>query len=45
MMADAYATALNIMDVNEGLEFANLNNIQVMYVTSDNILFSENWND
>jgi hypothetical protein len=33
------------MDVNEGLEFANLNNIQVMYVTSDNILFSENWND
>ena len=45
MMADAYATALNIMDVNEGLEFANLNNIQVMYVTSENILFSVNWND
>ena len=45
MMADAYATALNIMDVNEGLEFANLNNIQVMYVTSENILFSANWND
>ena len=45
MMADAYATALNIMDVNVGLEFANLNNIQVMYVTSDNILFSENWID
>ena len=45
MIADAYATALNIMDVNEGLEFANLNNIQVMYVTSENILFSVNWND
>ena len=45
MMADAYATALNIMDINEGLEFANLNNIQVMYVTSENILFSVNWND
>ena len=45
MMADAYATALNIMDVNEGLEFANLNSIQVMYVTSEDILFSENWND
>ena len=33
MMADAYATALNIMDVNEGLEFANLNNICLLYTS------------
>ncbi|MEK9649851.1 MAG: FAD:protein FMN transferase [Gammaproteobacteria bacterium] len=45
MLADAYATALNVMDVEEGLKFANSNNIQVMYITSDKIYFSESWDD
>lgn len=45
MLADAYATALNIMDIEEGLNFANANNLQVMYITKDNKYFSNNWND
>jgi thiamine biosynthesis lipoprotein ApbE len=45
MFADAYATALNIMDIDEGLKFANANNLQVMYISKDNNYFSNNWND
>ena len=32
MTADALATALNVMGVEKGIQFANLNSIEALYI-------------
>ena len=50
-LADAYATTLNAMDLNEAIRFAEINNIACMIIYKDlindssEVYFSPTWNN
>ena len=50
-LADAYATTLNAMDLNEAIRFAEINNIACLIIYKDlindssEVYFSPTWNN